>query len=176
MKICKIIFILCLLIPVQLSGQVKGDSDKVWIDINDSLYAISPVQTQTQIKPGWKIADVAQTKSKKVRYIWGKNSRQMADTNRPTFVVKVTDGTLHDFVFVKLKEKKEYRQFKKSQIADCSPLYIDLHTFRIELRKDDRYAITPEQPLAKGEYVIIDTSAKPVNEYGDIICYGFTVQ
>lgn len=167
--------ILLLLLPLKLSAQMPAQPDVVWMGIGDSLYAISPSPTQTEVKPGWKIADVAETKSKSIRYVWGAHARQLAEGNLPRLVLKPVQGTLHDFVILKLKQKKQYRKFAKPKIEDCNPIYIDLHSFRIELLPDGRYSITPHQPMQPGEYVIINTAEKPLNELGDRNVYGFAI-
>jgi len=145
------------------------------MSINSKLYELNSVPTQTEVKPGWKIADIAETKAKTLRYVWGPRSRQLAESKQPTLVLKTQEGTLHDFIFIKLKQKKQYRQFPKAKLSDCNPIYIDLTTFRIELLPDERYQITPLQPFEPGEYVIIDTSAKLLNDFGDMTVYGFTI-
>lgn len=173
MKKLLYLFILCM--PVLAFAQMPKQPDAVWISIADSLYALSPSVTQTEVKPGWKIADIAETKSKAKRYLWGAHARQMADSAQPLFVLKVTNGTLHDFIILRLKQKKQYRLFAKAEYMECEPTFIDLTTFNIKLLPDERYQISPLQPFKPGEYVIIDTTAKPVNEFGDRQVYGFTI-
>ncbi len=165
-----------LLLPWNLFAQMPRTPDSVWMSIGDSLYPISPAQTQTETRPGWKIADVAETRSKSVRYVWGGRSTQLAESPSPRIVLKVQDGTLHDHLILQLKSKKQYRRFPKPDPSDCDPIYIDLNSFRIELLPDERYAITPLRPLPPGEYVIVNTAAKPLNDQGDMTVYGFTVQ
>ncbi len=172
----KIITTLFLCLIICSASHAQKLNTVAWMSINNQLYELNGVSTQTEIKPGWKIADIAETKAKSQRYVWGPRSRQLAESNRPTFVLKTQGGTLHDYLIVKMKQKKQYRKFPKIKLEDCNPLYIDLTTFRIELLPDERYKITPLQPLSPGEYVIVDTSAKPSNEYGDITVYGFTVE
>lgn len=38
------------------------------------------------------------------------------------------------------------------------------------------FAITPNAPLAPGEYILVDTTQDSVNSYGDIKAYDFSVK
>lgn len=167
---------LLLLLALSASAQMPRQPETAWISIADSLYALPSAVTQTEVKPGWKIADVAETKSKTKRYIWGAHAKQLADSEQPKLVLKVSNGTLHDIILIRLKEKKEYRLMPKVNPMECEPIFIDLTTFNIQLLSDERYLISPLQPLQKGEYIIIDTSAKAVNEMGDMRVHEFTVR
>lgn len=158
-----------------LQAQMPRQPETAWIGIGDSLYALPAIQTQTEVKPGWQIADVAKTKDKTTRYVWGAHSRQLADSAQPRFVLRTQQSTLHDFVIIKLKQKKQYRLLPKAKLNECNPIFIDLHTFRIELLPDERYSIIPLRPMEPGEYLLIDTSAKTVNELGDRMAYEFTI-
>lgn len=175
MKSHLLLFLLLLSSSI-LKAQMPSRADRVWMAVADSLYVIHPAQTQTEVKAGWKIADVAETKSKSTRYVWGGLSRQLSPSTQPQFVINTQGCMLHDFIIVKLKAKKQYRLFPKANPLYCQPLFIDLTTFRIELLSDDRYRVTPLQPLQPGEYVIINTAVKAVNEQGDFMVYGFTVK
>lgn len=175
-KMKRLLYTILLICPLSLCAQMPKTEPVACITIGDSLYELPVERTMTEVRPGWKIADVAQTKDKATRYVWGPRSRQISDSRTPRLVIRTrTDGTLHDFVFVRLKEKKQYRKLPKSQIVDCKPIYIDLLTFRIELLPDERYAITPLRPLEPGEYILIDRGAKDASEYGDKTVYSFTV-
>ncbi len=164
-----------LLLSFVCHAQMAKISDRVWITVGDSLYPIAPSPTQCEVKPGWNIADVFKTSDKAIRYLWGKTSHQVCDNARPRLVVQLQHGTLHDIVLVRLQSRKQYRRFPKADIRYCDPIYVDLTTCRIELLKENLYAVTPERPLRPGEYILTDLSDKPMNDYGDRYVYAFTI-
>ena len=172
----RLLYTILLMCPLSLCAQMPKTEPVACITIGDSLYALPVEQTQTEVRPGWKIADVAETRAKMTRYVWGPRSRQIADGRTPRLVVRTRqDGTINDFVLIRLKEKKQYRQLPKPQIVDCKPTYIDLFTFRIEVLPDERYAVTPLRPLQPGEYILVDRGGKDASEFGDKVVYSFTV-
>lgn len=171
----KIVLFLLSLCVCQAWSQMPKKRDLAWITVGDSLYVLPVAQTQTEVKPGWKIADVAETKSKMVRYVWGATSRQLSPSQLPRLVLDVQRGTLHDVLIVRLDAKKSYRKFPKADIRDCQPLYIDLTSCKIELLPDERYAVTPLRPLKPGEYIVVNTAEDTLGDYGDREVWGFTV-
>lgn len=146
----------------------------VQIVVADSLYDIEPVTTQTEVKPGWKIVDY-QLPDKALRYLWGKHSRQPIEGGTPTFIIHPVDCKLFDFVVLKLKEKKQYRRFPSVNIYKCEINRIDLDFAKIELIGEEHFRVTPIKPLLPGEYILLNTSAKPVNGLGDVEVYPFTI-
>ena len=136
---------------------------------------IEHVQTQTEIKPGWKIVDI-QLKSKMLRYLWGAKAKQYADTPRPKFVVDTDTLLLSDMALIRLKTKKEYRAIPKPQVHDNKRIMVDLSTFAIEAYQDESFLIQPLQDLQPGEYIFTWSTRATVGELEDWIVWPFNVQ
>ena len=166
-------FILTLLACL-LQPQILWSQTEVSILVADSACAIAPVTTQSEHKPGWKIADF-QTKGKSSRYIWGKHSRQFADDRQPAFILRTGKGKVNDYALIRLKEKKQMRQFPSHNLYECGHLPLDLDLMDITAVEEGIYRVRFRQPLQPGEYVILNMKSAPVNDMGDVKVYPFTI-
>lgn len=159
----------CLLLPLSARSQ-----SEVSILVGDSVCSIEPVTTQSEYKPGWKIVDI-QTRGKSSRYLWGKHSRQFADDRQPAFILRTGQGKVNDFAVIRLKQKKEMRQFPSHNLIECGHRPIDLDLMDIVPQQEGVYRVrfrTPQQP---GEYVILNMKSAPLNDMGDVKVYPFTI-
>lgn len=149
-------------------------SQKIDIEVEKNMVNIPVQQTQTEIKPGWKIVDV-QLKSKVIRYLWGAKATQLAE-KKPTFRVNPGDSLLlADLVMIKLKEKAEYRRIPKPQIHDNECIFVSIRDFIIKPFDEDSYLITPINPLEPGEYILTWFTQKTVGEFEDWMVWPFSV-
>ena len=146
----------------------------VWVLMNGHLEEVRPEQTATEVKPGWKIVDI-QTRSHKVRYLWGMSSMQLFGPT-DTLVVDPGEGVLSDFVLVPLKRKAEYRRLNKEKMMDNKYQVLDFHSFDITPYGDDAFRVTPLKPLPPGEYIIYNRNSEPMSEMGDYEVYPITVK
>lgn len=92
-------------------------AQQVSIVADGIVFPIEQQQTQTEIKPGWKIVDI-QLKSTRQRYLWGNTAKQYTRDTRPQFIIDTDTLLLSDMVVMKLKTKKEYRKIPKAKIQD----------------------------------------------------------
>ena len=138
-------------------------------------FPIEVQQTQTEVKPGWKIVDI-QLKDKYQRYLWGTKAKQLADSNRPQFVVDTDTLLLNDMLLIKLKTKKEYRRIPKPQIQDNKYIRVDLSTFSIDAVGEESFLIRPIQELEPGEYIFTWPTRETVGELQDWMVWPFSVQ
>ena len=73
----------------------------VRLEVAGNLVELEAQQTQSELKPGWKIADV-KLKDKVVRYLWGAHATQLTDDRTPTFVITPAAGqVLCDFALMR---------------------------------------------------------------------------
>lgn len=165
---------LCTMLAWSLSMLSLQAQPEVYILVGDSMCAIAPVSTQSEFKPGWKIVDI-QTRGKFARYLWGKHSRQFADDQQPTFIIHTGKYKLTDFVIIKLKEKKDFRQFPSHNLYECRNQPIDLDIMDIKPISDDAYRVRFHAPQQAGEYVIVNMKGVPVNDMGDMKVYPYTI-
>ena len=137
-------------------------------------FPIEVQQTQTEVKPGWKIVDIQLT-SKFKRYLWGTKAKQLAENSSPKFIVDTDSLLLSDLVLIKLKGKKEYRSIPKLQVHQNKCIHVDLNTFHIEPYGNDLFLIQPIQPLQPGEYIFTWKSLSPVGKMEDWLVWPFSV-
>lgn len=138
-------------------------------------FPIEAQQTQSELKPGWKIVDI-QLKDKVRRYLWGTKAKQLATNTKPQFIVDTDTLLLSDMVLMKLKTKKEYRRIPKPVIRENKITYVDLHSFSIDAYGDDLFLISPLQPLEPGEYIFTWTTISPIGELADWMVWPFSVK
>lgn len=157
-------------------GYSHASAQKISIDVDGTMVEIQSQQTQTEIKPGWKIVDI-QLKSKLVRYLWGKQARVFSDEKRPAFLVTpAEEGVLSDLVFIKLKQKNEYRRIPKSIILENNVVPVDLSNFDIKVQGDSTFMIRPRQDMEPGEYVMTWLNAPLIGEYEDWTVWAFCIK
>lgn len=137
-------------------------------------FPIEAQQTQTEVKPGWKIVDI-QLKSKFKRYLWGSKAKQLAENSSPKFIVDTDSLLLSDLVLIRLKGKKEYRSIPKPQVHKNKCIYVDFSSFHIEPYGSDLFLIQPIQPLQPGEYIFTWKTLSTVGEMEDWLVWPFSV-
>lgn len=164
-------FYICAL--VLYTSNISAQSVSLLSDGN--IFPIKEQQTQTEVKPGWKIVDL-QLKSKMVRYLWGTKAKQFTNSSRPRFIVDSDTLLLSDMVLIKLDTKKEYRKIPKPEIHENKCIVLDLSTFNIESYGEESFIIQPIQELEKGEYVFTWKTRKTIGELADWTVWPFSVQ
>lgn len=149
-------------------------AQRVEIAVEGSWAEIPAQQTQSELKPGWKIVDY-QMKSRLVHYLSGGHASQLADGNRPVFRVTPSEKeVLVDYALIRLKGLKYYRKLPKVKLTDNE--YIRLELNRFELRAEgDAFVCQPHQPLAPGDYILVNLTQQPVGELGDLLVYPFCI-
>ncbi len=150
-------------------------AQEISVVADSMVLRIEPRQTQTEIKPGWKIVDI-QLKSTRQRYLWGNTAKQYTHDRRPRFVVNTDSLLLSDMVLVRLKTKKEYRRIPKPMIQDNERMYVDFSSFVIDAYGEDCFLIRPIQPLEPGEYVFTWSTIPPVGPLGDWVVWPFCIK
>ncbi|MBP5619122.1 MAG: hypothetical protein J6X23_01570 [Bacteroidaceae bacterium] len=142
-------------------------AQKVSLYVGNNLVEIPAQQTQSELKPGWKIVDI-QMKPKKTCYLWGEHSKQMTDDQRPVFVIEPGEGeTLADYAFIKLKKHKQYRQIKEDILVNNPYIRIDLNSFNINPEGDKGFVVQPKDAMEKGEFILVNLLQKPIGKLGD---------
>ena len=146
----------------------------VWVLMGGNLVEVKPEVTATEVKPGWKIVDI-QTRSHKVRYLWGASSMQLFGAG-DTLVIDPGEQVLSDFILVPLKRKAEYRRLNKEKMTDNKYKVLDFHSFNITPYGDDAFMVTPQHPLPPGEYVIHCMKSERMDDMGNYEVYPLTVK
>lgn len=172
----KLFFILiCLSLLISTSGRAQRPTaaPNVFIYVEENLYPMQSITSQTEKKKGWDIQGFS-VGGKFQRYFWGKKSKQLTDS-RPHFAIYPKEYKLNDYALIRLNERKTYRRLPDAELKECDYVRIDLNSFIIENLPDMGFSVTPKDPLFPGEYILINLEQTPVNEQGDIIAYDFTV-
>lgn len=149
-------------------------AQQVEIAVGDGWAEIPAQQTQSELKPGWKIVDY-QMKSRLMHYLSGGHASQLTDGNRP--VLRVTPGpdeVLVDYAVIRLKCFKSYRKLPKTKLSDNEYMRLEPRCFDIKAH-NDAFICQPTQPLQSGEYILVPLSQKPVGELEDLRIYPFSV-
>lgn len=149
-------------------------AQRVEIAVEGSWAEIPAQQTQSELKPGWKIVDY-QMKSRLVHYLSGGHASQLADGNRPVFRVTPSEKeVLVDYALIRLKGLKYYRRLPKVKLTDNEYIRLELNSF--ELRAEgDAFVCQPHQPLAPGDYILVNLTQQPVGDLGDLLVYPFCI-
>lgn len=153
---------------------LSAHAQKVEIAVGDNWAEIPALQTQSELKPGWKIVDY-QMKSRLTHYLSGGHATQLAEGNQPIF--RVTPGpqeVLVDYAVIRLKRFKNYRKLPKAQLLENDYTRLELSDFNIKA-ESDAFVCQPRQPLSPGEYIIVCLSQKPIGELNDLLVYPFCV-
>ena len=164
----KILTFLTLFVALNVQAQ------KVEIAVDNNWAEIPAQQTQSELKPGWKIVDY-QMKSRLTRYLSGGHATQLSDSSRPTF--RVTPGAeevLFDYALIRLKGYKNYRKLPKAQLSCNDYTRLELNTFDIKA-ESDAFICQPHRQLLPGEYILVSLSQKPIGDLGDLLVYPFCV-
>jgi hypothetical protein len=151
-----------------------GQNAKLYVGENP--VTLKSEQTQTEVKPGWKIVDI-QLKSKSVKYFWGKQSQQLTDNPKPTFVILPKENeTLVDYAIMRLKQKRQYRTLYSAKLYENNYIRMEPKHFHIKVLDDMSFECRPLNDLEKGEYILIHLAQKPIGELQDYVAYPFRVQ
>lgn len=167
------IILLFFILTTASFAQMIAQPSNVFIFVADSMYAMHPITSQTEIKKGWDIQGFNVGRKTK-RYFYGKQAKQKVNKT-PKFAIFPTTQHLNDYVLVRLNERKNARNLPCANIHDCDYIRIELNTFRIENLPNFGFAVTPLIPLFPGEYILVDITQKSCNEYGDFKAYDITV-
>ena len=157
-----------------LLSALNVQAQSVEIAVGDSWAEITAQQTQSELKPGWKIVDY-QMKSRLVHYLSGGRALQLADGNRPAFRVTPSEKeVLVDYVLIRMRQHSSYRKLPKAKLMDNE--YMRLEPKDFDVRADgDAFVCQPRLPLAPGEYILVNLSQQPIGDLGDLLVYPFSV-
>ena len=148
----------------------------IQIKVGDSFYDLPQQQTQTEIRPGWKIVDI-QTKSKTTRYLWGGHANQLTDDALPVFaIVPSQQETLVDYAIIRLRTRKQYRWLPKPELMENEYQRLEPNNFKIEPYGREGFLCQPLEELLPGEYILVNLKQQPVGELGDFKVYAFQVR
>lgn len=153
---------------------LDATAQKVEIAVGSSWAEIPVQQTQSELKPGWKIVDY-QMKSRLTHYLSGSHATQLAEGNRPAF--RVTPGdkeVLVDYALIRLKCYKYYRKLPVTKLMYNAYIRLEPNMFDIK-SESDAFVCQPRQSLAPGEYILVCLSQQPVGELNDLLVYPFCV-
>jgi len=176
MKRIIILYVLICTLAAQTKGQEPPTSGeaKIEISVNGSWVEIPAQQTQSELKPGWKIVDY-QMKSRLTHYLSGKHATQLADDNRPEF--RVTPGDkeiLVDYAFIRLKRTKFYRKLPKVKLIENEYTRLEPKDFDVSA-DGDAFVCKPRLPFQPGEYILVNLAQHPVGELNDLFVFPFCV-
>lgn len=150
------------------------EAQKVEIAIGEGWAEIPAQQTQSELKPGWRIVDY-QMKSKLTRYLSGGHASQLTEGNRPIFrVTPAEKEVLIDYVLVRLKASKYYRKMFKPLLIECNYIRLEPSSFDIKAESEG-FICQPKQPLMAGEYILANLKQHPIGELQDLLVYPFCV-
>lgn len=165
----KIACLFALLLPLLLHAQ------KVETAVGNGWAEIPAEQTQSELKPGWKIVDY-QMKSRLTHYLSGGHATQLADDDRPVLrVTPAPDEVLADYALIRLKQYKNYRKLPKAKITDNTYIRLDINSFEMHA-EGDAFVCQPRSPLKNGEYILVCLSQKTIGELGDLLVYPFCIR
>ena len=149
-------------------------SQKVEISVAGSWAEIPVQQTQSELKPGWKIVDY-QMKSKLTHYLSGGHASQLAEGNQPVFrITPAENEVLIDYVLIRLKASKYYRKMYKPLLIENSYTRLELNYFNLKAERD-AFICQPKQPLQPGEYILTNLMQSPIGELQDLLVYPFCI-
>ena len=153
---------LCLLLAlfVQAQAQMKQQPPTVFIFVGDSIFPMNAVTNVGR---------------KTRRYFSGAHARQVTG-RQPKFAIYPTTQNLNDYALIRLKERRGFRYLPVAEFKDCDHTRVELGLFNIENLPGLGFAVTPLTPLFPGEYILVDLSQTPVNQYGDLKAYDFMVE
>ena len=164
----KLTYMLFLLLPLGSSAQ------KVETAVGANWAEIPAQQTQSELKPGWKIVDY-QMKSRLTHYLSGGRATQLADGSRP--MLRITPGpdeVLVDYALIRLKAKKYYRKLPRPQLIENIYIRMEPKAFTIKAESDS-FICQPHEPLQPGEYILVNLAQHPIGKLGDLLVYPFSV-
>ena len=149
-------------------------AQKIEILVGSNWAEIPAQQTQSELKPGWKIVDY-QMKSKLTHYLSGGHASQLAEGNRPVFrITPAEKEVLFDYVLVRLKTSKYYRKMFKPLLIECNYTRLEPSYFDVSA-ESDAFICQPKQPLKPGEYILANLKQSPIGELQDLLVFPFSV-
>lgn len=159
---------------LMLLSALNAGAQKVELAVGEGWVEIPVQQTQSELKPGWKIVDY-QMKSKLTHYLSGGHASQLTDGNRPVFrVTPAEKEVLIDYVLIRLKASKYYRKMFKPLLIECNYTRLEPSAFDIKAESDS-FICQPRQPLQPGEYILANLKQQPIGELQDLLVYPFSV-
>lgn len=159
---------------LMLLSALNAGAQKVELAVGEGWVEIPVQQTQSELKPGWKIVDY-QMKSKLTHYLSGGHASQLTDGNRPVFrVTPAEKEVLIDYVLIRLKASKYYRKMFKPLLIECNYTRLEPNDFDIKAESDS-FICQPRQPLQPGEYILANLKQQPIGELQDLLVYPFSV-
>lgn len=157
-----------------LLSALNVGAQKVELAVGEGWVEIPVQQTQSELKPGWKIVDY-QMKSKLTHYLSGGHASQLTDGNRPVFrVTPAEKEVLIDYVLIRLKASKYYRKMFKPLLIECNYTRLEPSAFDVKAESDS-FICQPRQPLQPGEYILANLKQQPIGELQDLLVYPFSV-
>ena len=153
---------------------ISAHAQKVEIAVGEGWTNIPAQQTQSELKPGWKIVDY-QMKSRLFHYLSGGHASQLADGDKPIF--RITPGpqeVLVDYAIIRMKSYKTYRKLPHAILLENIYTRLELSSFSIK-SENDAFICQPLHPLAPGEYILVSFSQKPIGELQDLLVYPFSI-
>ena len=167
---------ICISLTVAALAQVQTLQAQTEDLLSDGkLFRIESQTTQSEKKAGWRIADI-QMKSTVQRYLWGTRAKQLADGNRPQFIVDTDTLLLSDMALIKLKKKKQYRRIPEAEMKENPCVFVDLNSFDIQPYGDESFIVSPLKSLEPGEYIFTWTTGPRIGELQDWIVWPFSVE
>lgn len=162
-----------LFFSVQLAAQMQEKKPRIFIYVADNRFPMKATISQTEEKKGWSIQGYNIGRHN-VRYFWGEKAKQQTN-NKPQFAIYLEKENLNDYVLIRLKEKRSYRQMPYVTFADCNYTRVELNNFSIKNLPEMGFAVTPLKPLFPGEYILVNIAQESINSHGDFIAYDFSV-
>lgn len=162
------LYLLFILLPAFAWAQ------KVEMRVAGQWCEIPAQQTQSELKPGWKIVDY-QMKSKLMHYLSGSRAQQAADDAQPDFrITPAQDETLVDYAIIRLKCLSDSRKLPKAVLIENAYQRFEPDAFELRAQ-DDSFVCHPRRPMPSGEYIVVCLTQKPIGELMDLKVYPFCV-
>ena len=150
-------------------------AQRVQIIVSGNPVTVQAVQTQAEVRAGWRIVDI-QLKNRVTRYLYGRHSSQLTDDGQPQFLIQPSTGeTLVDYALIRLREKRDCRRLPAALLMANPYTRIEPADFEITPVQGDAFACRPRQPLPRGEYILVSLIQQPIAPLGDYSVYPFQV-
>ena len=147
-----------------LLSALNVGAQKVELAVGEGWVEIPVQQTQSELKPGWKIVDY-QMKSKLTHYLSGGHAFRVTPSEKEVLV---------DYVLIRLKASKYYRKMFRPLLIECNYTRLEPKDFDIKAESDS-FICQPRQPLQAGEYILANLMQQPIGELQDLLVYPFCV-
>ena len=166
------LIMLCIWTAVR--AQTASAQPDLFIYTGTAAHPMHSIESQTIQKRSWSIQGF-NVKRSPVRCFQGAHARQVTDA-QPTWAIYPRTQHLNDYALIRLKEKKNSRCLPSPDVRECDYRRIDIRHFRVENLPDMGFAVTPTEPLAAGEYILVDLTQEGAVQGGDIRAYDFRVE